>query len=220
MTGCEQTLRSVKGSMERNERDNRRFPTVHASSFGMRSNLWRACVSAERTQSKWRTSSVFWTHSGSERVSARHFAPTNGYGYDDIGRDTLDRVFAQCSCRPRKRAGPAAVRQRNACNLHSARRALLNLGTRFISITGMNHTIHCWRQSERAWRCAKFTETVLAFPSSRFRFAAQDGTIDFDRDGEASIRRKACALSILQRSRGYAWREALSMAQSERGSRL
>ena len=23
------------------------------------------------------------------RVSARHFAPTTGYGYDDIGRDTL-----------------------------------------------------------------------------------------------------------------------------------
>jgi len=33
---------------------------------------------------------AFWK----ERVSARHFAPTNGYGYDDIGRDTLDRVFA------------------------------------------------------------------------------------------------------------------------------
>ena len=33
---------------------------------------------------------AFWT----ERVSTRHFAPTTGYGYDDIGRDTLDRVFA------------------------------------------------------------------------------------------------------------------------------
>ena len=28
------------------------------------------------------------------RVSERHFAPTTGYGYDDIGRDTLGRIFA------------------------------------------------------------------------------------------------------------------------------
>ena len=29
-----------------------------------------------------------------EGLALRHFAPTTGYGYDDIGRDTLDRVFA------------------------------------------------------------------------------------------------------------------------------
>lgn len=28
------------------------------------------------------------------RVSARHFAGTNGYGYDDVGRETLNCVFA------------------------------------------------------------------------------------------------------------------------------
>ena len=28
------------------------------------------------------------------RVSDTHFMPTTGYGYDDIGRDTLDRVYA------------------------------------------------------------------------------------------------------------------------------
>lgn len=29
------------------------------------------------------------------RVSDAHFAPTTGYGYDDLGRDTLDKVYAQ-----------------------------------------------------------------------------------------------------------------------------
>ena len=40
-----------------------------------------------------------------QQVSYRHFAPTTGYGYDDIGRDTLERVYAgifhteaACSC--------------------------------------------------------------------------------------------------------------------------
>ena len=27
-------------------------------------------------------------------VSARHFNPTTGYGYDDVGRDTLEKIFA------------------------------------------------------------------------------------------------------------------------------
>ena len=29
------------------------------------------------------------------RVGVAHFSQTTGYGYDDIGRDTLERVFAQ-----------------------------------------------------------------------------------------------------------------------------
>ena len=28
------------------------------------------------------------------RVSAQHFAATTGYGYDDMGRDTLEKVYA------------------------------------------------------------------------------------------------------------------------------
>lgn len=28
------------------------------------------------------------------QVAARHFAPTTGYGYDDIGRDTLEKIYA------------------------------------------------------------------------------------------------------------------------------
>ena len=28
------------------------------------------------------------------QVSPRHFAPTTGYGYDDVGRDTLEAIYA------------------------------------------------------------------------------------------------------------------------------
>ena len=30
------------------------------------------------------------------RVNAAHFAATTGYGYNDDGRDTLERVYADC----------------------------------------------------------------------------------------------------------------------------
>ena len=33
-------------------------------------------------------------------VAARHFAPTTGYGYDDIGRDTLEDVIGVRGCPP------------------------------------------------------------------------------------------------------------------------
>ena len=30
------------------------------------------------------------------KVSDVHFNPSTGYGYDDLGRDTLDEIFADC----------------------------------------------------------------------------------------------------------------------------
>ena len=61
---------------------------------------------------------AFW----SERVSARHFAATTGYGYDDIGRDTLDRVFA-CALF----AEAALVRPQFANGTHAIFTALASL---------------------------------------------------------------------------------------------
>ena len=31
---------------------------------------------------------------GRHKISAAHLTGSNGYGYDDLGRDTLDKVFA------------------------------------------------------------------------------------------------------------------------------
>ena len=48
-------------------------------------------------------------------VSYRHFAPSTGYGYDDIGRDTLERIYADlfhteaALMRPHVASGTAAL---------------------------------------------------------------------------------------------------------------
>ena len=73
---------------------------------------------------------AFW----SERVSTRHFAPTTGYGYDDIGRDTLDRVFAHAM-----QAEKALVRPQFVNGTHAIFTALAGIvepGDRIVSITG------------------------------------------------------------------------------------
>ena len=68
------------------------------------------------------------------RISARHFAPTEGYGYDDIGRDALDRVFAESLC-----AEDALVRPQIANGTHAIFLALsgtLEPNDTVLSLTG------------------------------------------------------------------------------------
>ena len=67
-------------------------------------------------------------------VAARHFAPTTGYGYDDIGRDTLDLVFADAL-----QAEAALVRPQFVNGTHAIFTALAGLtepGDAILSITG------------------------------------------------------------------------------------
>ena len=69
------------------------------------------------------------------QVSYRHFAPTSGYGYDDIGRDTLERIYAgvfhteAALMRPHIASGTAAL----SLTLFGLTRP----GERILSATGM-----------------------------------------------------------------------------------
>ena len=55
-------------------------------------------------------------------VAARHFAPTTGYGYDDIGRDTLEKLFADLF-----HADAAIVRPQIASGTHALSMCLFGL---------------------------------------------------------------------------------------------
>lgn len=55
-------------------------------------------------------------------VAARHFAPTTGYGYDDIGRDTLEKIFADLFG-----ADAAIVRPQIASGTHALSMCLFGL---------------------------------------------------------------------------------------------
>ncbi|MBQ3427674.1 MAG: methionine gamma-lyase family protein [Clostridia bacterium] len=68
------------------------------------------------------------------RVSERHFIPTTGYGYDDDGRDTLDRIYAQVFG-----AEDALVRHNWVNGSHTLSTmlyAVLRPGDTLLSITG------------------------------------------------------------------------------------
>lgn len=67
-------------------------------------------------------------------VAARHFAPTTGYGYDDVGRDTLEKIFAELFV-----AEAAIVRPQIASGTHALALCLFGLlkhGEQLLSATG------------------------------------------------------------------------------------
>ena len=80
------------------------------------------------------TRSAFWTFSARIRWPTRHFAPTTGYGYGDIGRDTLEAVFADLFG-----TEAAIVRPQIASGTHALSLCLFGLllpGDELLSVTG------------------------------------------------------------------------------------
>lgn len=143
---------------------------------------------------------AFWA----ERVSARHFAPTTGYGYDDIGRDTLDRVFARALS-----AEAALVRPQFANGTHAIYTALASLvepGDRILSITGQPYDT-----LQTAIGLSGDASNSLKKMGVRFEAIEllPDGEIDLEAIRSAD--NESIKVIFVQRSRGYAWREALNM---------
>ncbi len=144
---------------------------------------------------------AFWK----ERVSTRHFAPTTGYGYDDIGRDTLDRVFAgamQAEC--------ALVRPQFVNGTHALFTALAGIsepGDTILSITGRPYDT-----LEQAVGLTGHAPNSLKSLGISFECIplAEDGGIALSDCLRALEKNPSIRIVYAQRSRGYAWREAFS----------
>ncbi len=144
---------------------------------------------------------AFWA----ERVGPRHFAPTNGYGYDDIGRDALDRVFAGAFGCQSALVRPIFVNGTHA--LFTMLAGISSPGTKILSITGDPYD-------------TMMTAIGLSgkAPGSLKNFGIDFICLPIDESG--SIQTEMVVNSIddpdikiiyVQRSRGYAWREAISI---------
>ena len=68
------------------------------------------------------------------RVAGRHFAPSTGYGYDDIGRDTLDLLFADAFEAEAALVRPQIVNGTQA--IYLALSGVVEPGDHILSITG------------------------------------------------------------------------------------
>ena len=141
-----------------------------------------------------------------EGVSYRHFAPSTGYGYDDIGRDTLERIYASvfhteaALMRPHVSSGTAAL----SLTLFG----LAKPGGKIVSATGMPYdTLQSVIGIGKKHTPGSLKEAGIRFESVELK----DGLIDTEAVDAAVT--KDTTLVIAQRSRGYAWRPSLFPAQ-------
>ncbi len=137
-----------------------------------------------------------------EGVSYRHFAPTTGYGYDDIGRDTLERIYADvfhteaALARPQIASGTAAL----SLTLFGLTRP----GERIVSATGLPYdTLHGVLGIGRGEQPGSLKEAGRTFAAVELK----EGQIDLEAV-EAALTPET-SLVIAQRSRGYAQRPSL-----------
>ena len=135
------------------------------------------------------------------QVAYRHFAPTTGYGYDDVGRDTLEKIFAELFG-----TQAAIVRPQIASGTHAISLCLFGLvlpGDDIVSATGMPYDT---LQDIIGW--GEGDAPVGSLREMSFHpVALRGGKIDLDAV-ENAITPKT-KLVIAQRSRGYDWRPSL-----------
>ena len=139
------------------------------------------------------------------RVSAACFAATTGYGYDDVGRDNLERVYADVF-----HTEAALVRPQITCGTHALTVALsANLlpGDELLSPVGLPYDTLQEVIGIRPSPCS-LAEYGVAY---RQVDLLPDGTFDFD-GIRAAINEKTKLITV-QRSKGYATRPTFSVAQ-------
>ena len=136
------------------------------------------------------------------RVATRHFAQTTGYGYDDVGRDTLEKVFAQAlSCED------ALVRPQIVSGTHSLALSLFGLlrpGDTLLSAAGKPYDTLDEVIGLTGGGQGSLKEFGVSY---RQVDLLPDGAPDYEGIAEAS---KAARVVLVQRSKGYAWRPSLT----------
>ena len=139
------------------------------------------------------------------RVSAACFAATTGYGYDDLGRDTLEKVYADVF-----HTEAALVRPQITCGTHALTVALsANLlpGDELLSPVGLPYDTLQEVIGIRKSPCS------LAEYGVTYRQVDLLPGGEFDYDGIRAAINEKTKLITIQRSKGYATRPTFSVAQ-------
>lgn len=139
------------------------------------------------------------------RVNAQCFAQTTGYGYNDLGRDVLEQVYADTF-----HTEAALVRPQITCGTHALAIALsanLRPGDELLSPVGAPYDTLEEVIGIRPSRCS-LKEYGVSYRQAEL---LPDGTFDYEAI-RAAINEKTKLITI-QRSKGYATRPSFSVAQ-------
>ncbi len=140
------------------------------------------------------------------RISYYHFNPTSGYGYSDAGREKLSEVFAEVFGAESAIVSPNIVSGTHALTI--AMFGLLKYGDLLLSATGSPY------DTLQEVISGKDNGSLADYKINYDEIQLKDGGIDCEAL-ESYVREKKPTVVMLTRSRGYAWRDALTTADIE-----
>lgn len=146
-----------------------------------------------------------------ERISESHFTNSSGYGYDDIGRDTLDKVYARIF-----KTESALVRPHFVNGTHAIGCALmgnLRTGDTMACISGAPYdTLHNIIGISGKENIGSLKEYGVNYKQVDLK----NGYFDFDKIEEVLREDNTIKLVHIQRSTGYGWRNSFLVSDLEK----
>ncbi|MEC4983156.1 MAG: methionine gamma-lyase family protein [Oscillatoria sp. PMC 1068.18] len=140
------------------------------------------------------------------RVGVQHFAGVSGYGHDDLGRQTLDQVFAEVM-----QAEAAAVRLQFVSGTHAIACALFGIlrpGDEMLAVAGSPYDT----LEEVIGLRGNCQGSLMEFNIEYRQLSlTNEGMINWETLSKAI--RANTRLVFIQRSCGYSWRPSLSISE-------
>ena len=141
-------------------------------------------------------------------LSEIHLGSTTGYGYNDIGRDTIEKIYAQIF-----KAEDSLVRNQFVSGSHALTVtlfALLRPGDTLLSITGLPYdTLH------EVIGIRENKSSLKSFNINYEQIDLVDNDFDYEKIKE-TIKNKKIKVIEIQRSRGYSSRKAIIIDKLEK----
>ena len=142
------------------------------------------------------------------KISESHFSSTTGYGYSDIGRDTIEKVFADVLG-----AQDALVRNQFVSGSHALTVALfsyLRPGDTMLSISGLPYdTLH------EVIGIKENPSSLKSFNIKYEQIDLVDNDFDYEKIKEVLTNKKIKLIEV-QRSKGYSTRKSITIDKIEK----
>ena len=141
--------------------------------------------------------------------SASMFAPTDGYGYDDLGRDTLDKIYAEVFG-----AEDALVRHNIISGTHALTLCLFGVlrpGDLMLAATGKPYDTLEEAIGLRGDAKGSLKDFGVKYDQVDL---LEDGSPDYENIKKALENKPK--LVTIQRSKGYAWRKSIDMSEMKK----
>ena len=142
------------------------------------------------------------------KISSSHFEGSTGYGYDDLGRDAIERVYADIF-----RCEDALVRSQFISGTHAltvAMNAMLRPGDVMLSISGKPYDT-----LDRVIGIEKNDSSLVSYGIKYEQIDLVDGEFNKNEIIKALLKKRVKLVTI-QRSKGYSTRKSLSISKIEK----